>query len=902
MSADGPTAPHLPSRKRQLASPFSLRASAVTVAAVLAIQLVLFWPVVQDRRHHYYSFEQSVDLGAKNIPRSTDDTQGLAFARQMLEIRDVLGVEVTNAIDGGSSVLGMGQPPADVADTGHHPIIEQSYWYVVPAELIPAGISLKVHLTATTVQNRTISFVVEYLLICLGILLSLASLTIIFTEKYMLRPMMALQRALSDPGDNVVSELRGLANQHRDEIGDVFRTTADLLKQNAEFRENMGQLVLERTLELTNLNSRLRTIESQTRSKEKRIRAILDNSPSFIYLKDTDGRYLLVNKQVEDSLGVSAENIIGKTHRDFYSEDLTETYANQDREVIAQRKPVAMEALVPRADGPPRASIIYKFPVLGPIGEVESIGAVIVDIEDRVQAEREMKAAKDWAEQASKSKSDLIANVSHEVRTPMNGVLGMARLLQGTDLDDGQRETLETVISSAEALLRIVNDLLDISKLEAEQLELEDIPFLSHDLVSQSVKVLAGPARDKNLTLVTEVDDTVPEVLGGDPYRLRQVLMNLVSNAVKFTSQGEIKVTLSARPENTYRFEVSDTGAGIAPDVQEQLFSPFAQGASDVARKYGGTGLGLTICRRLVNLMGGQVELDSEVGRGSSFSFEIPLHDCPDVDPESLRAVSRHGADAQFAEATRKLKVLQVEDNPVNQNLVERLLSKAGHETVTAENGLSALEYLEQESFDIVIMDKHMPRLDGLETTRRIRALSSANSTVPILGVTAGALEFEQTACLEAGMGVVLTKPIEEGAFFTAIAQLTALERRERLPVLVVDDVEINLHVARKQLENLGVACESTSDPAAALEMMKEDRFSAVLVDKEMPDFDGVQLTRKFREWENGRTQELPIIGVSGHLSKEDRDECIAAGMTAYLTKPVKIQDLEAALVSIKVM
>ena len=385
-----------------------------------------------------------------------------------------------------------------------------------------------------------------------------------------------------------------------------------------------------------------------------------------------------------------------------------------------------------------------------------SRGAATI-INARKEAEELLRRAKDEAEATAQMKSEFVAIVSHEVRTPMNGVLGMARLLRDTELTAEQREYNNTVIRSGESLLRIVDDLLDVSKLEAGKLELEELPFAVEVVIEHSVGILSSQVEEKRLDLRSRIAADVPQVLIGDPYRLEQILLNLVSNAIKFTKQGgvEVDAALSVEREGsaTIAFAVSDTGQGIKPENREKLFSDFTQESVEVARKYGGSGLGLAICRRLVALMGGEISLESEVGQGSTFRFTIT---CP-IDRHTAIADLRESSDAEqtlshLAIPDRRLHVLQVEDNEVNRAVVEKILTTAGHEVINTTNGIEALAALDVEHFDIILMDRHMPEMNGLDTTVRIRARRDDKSLLPIVSITASAIQSESclsvTLCL----------------------------------------------------------------------------------------------------------------------------------------------------------
>lgn len=909
-----------------LRSPLARRMAAVIFLAILAIEAIILLPSYEQRRER--QIEGLIRFNTQWVQSRSAvvhrDVLPETYLRALLEAEAIEGAALYG--QDGERRARVGEP-LQTADERLVPVpAGEPNWRSIgerrlEAILLPMDTArhdtLVLRLDRSAVDADLRAFVWRIVGLTLIISAVLTAATLIAMGVLVLKPLMALRNLLADGENPENARLYAAELARRDEIGDVFRTTSKALSDLAAFKADLGNLVLERTMELTEANGRLRANEAQMRASEARIRAIMDNSPSFIYLKSVDGRYLVVNRHVEEALGRPADEIVGRRNEDFYPTDLARRYAAQDEEVIASKATVVQEIEVPRADGGSRTSIIYKFPIFGTVGEVESIGAVIVDIDDRKRAENELKQAKEQAEQLLKSKSDLIATVSHEVRTPMNGVLGMARLLREAQLNADERENLEMVISSAESLLRIVNDLLDISKLEAGHLELEAIPFVAANVVDYAAAILAEKAREKDLDLVVTVDPDMPDVLEGDPHRIQQILMNLISNAIKFTAEGRVEVALHpVAPADggarQFEFSVSDTGNGIAPEVQRKLFSPFTQGATDVARKYGGTGLGLAICRRLAELMDSEITLASAPGRGSRFAFRLALPVLDDVPAEALRA-SLGGlagtADAP-ARPARSLSVLQVEDNETNRLVVEKLLRSAGHRVQSVPDGARALAALDADpDIDLLIIDRHMPVMDGIEATRRIRALPAPLNRIPILGMTAGALDHELAACLEAGMDTVLTKPFDQQKLFHTLAQLTddagstagtaqADTARDRRPVLVVDDVAVNLNVARKQLESLGIACETCDSADEALIRMKSGGYAAVLLDREMPDLDGLELTRRLRTWEDEQAVEapLPVIGMSGHIEKSERDACLAAGMNGYLTKPVAIEDLQAAV------
>ena len=533
-----------------------------------------------------------------------------------------------------------------------------------------------------------------------------------------------------------------------------------------------------------------------------------------------------------------------------------------------------------------------------------SLQSLRTAITERKRAEGELKEAKEQAEKAAELKSEFVAVVSHEVRTPMNGVLGMAHLLEDMNLDSEQRECVDTIVSSGEALLIIIDGLLDVSKLEAGKLELERIPFVLEDVVAQSMAVMAPRAEEKGLSFTSDIDPALPAVLIGDPHRLRQVLLNLLSNAVKFTDQGSVSVevepSMNTGGDVILTFAVADTGQGISPEAKEKLFADYTQASVEIARKSGGTGLGLSICRSLVGLMGGEIAIESVIDEGSTVSFtaEFAIGDAADAD--QLRHRPEAPPEAEKA-PSRPLRVLQVEDNRTNRDVAEKILVRAGHDVISVENGAEALDVIETGGFDIVLMDRDMPVMDGIEATRRIRSLDGPLAAIPIVGITASAIREQLDECLEAGMNTVLTKPVDARHLRGTLTRLAAggageIPEGPGLAVLVIDDTEISRTVAAKQLAKLGIPCDVASGGAEGLEMAAKTEYRAILADISMPEMDGVEFTERFRQREREQGRKTPVIAMTGHKTPEDRKRFLAAGMDDVLAKPVAIKELAAAL------
>ena len=519
---------------------------------------------------------------------------------------------------------------------------------------------------------------------------------------------------------------------------------------------------------------------------------------------------------------------------------------------------------------------------------------------DRKVRERtaELVAATRVAEEANQAKSEFLANMSHEIRTPLNGIIGMTELALDTPLSAEQREYLVMVKSSADALLSILNDILDFSKIEMRKLEFEQIPFSVRDHLADLVKPLALRAEQKGLELVCHVLPDVPSVTVGDPGRLRQVLVNLIGNAIKFTERGQILVQVEVESKSSdatvLHYFVSDSGIGIPKDKQQDIFLPFKQADGSTTRKFGGTGLGLTISSTLVEMMGGRIWLDSTPLEGSIFHFTTRLG-VTDARPDLL------------APNLTDLPVLIVDDNAVNRRVLHDLLLRWKMRPVVADSGASALRALEDATgngkpFPLVLLDANMPEMDGFDVARRIRDDQRlAGATIMML--SSSGQYGESARCRDIGIANHLTKPVDQRDLLSAIARALAREHTtptrlpsamlpsdlpdRRLHVLLAEDNAVNQRLAASLLERRGHKVTIAVNGHDALAALARERFDVILMDVQMPEMGGFEATAAIREQERGTDRRIPIIAMTAHAMKGDRERCLAGGMDEYLTKPL---------------
>ena len=494
---------------------------------------------------------------------------------------------------------------------------------------------------------------------------------------------------------------------------------------------------------------------------------LMDAIPLPIYYKGTDGRYLGCNRAFAELLGIEdIEAWLGTSVLQLpIDNEVAAFHQKKDAELFASAGTQTYEMPTLRIRDRVLSLRYHKASLTRADGSIRGLIGAMIDLTDRYRWEEGLILARDAAEATNRAKSDFLANMSHEIRTPMNGIIGMTDLALDTSLDDDQREYLQIIRSSADALLVVINDILDFSKIEAGKLAIETVGFDLREVVAETLKSVALRAQDKGLELATDIAANLPVHLIGDPGRLRQVLLNLVGNAIKFTASGRIVVSVDTEAvterRTTVRIAVTDTGIGIAPEKQAYIFDAFAQEDTSTTRKFGGTGLGLTISNRLVQLMGGRLWVESEPGKGSTFAFslELGIDTFAAATPEKAIPAIGNGRTSSGP----SLAVLLVEDNPVNRQLAVRLLEKWGHRVTAVGDGQLALDALDRQTFDLALMDMQMPVMDGIEATRVIRQREAERGTprLAIIAMTANAMQGDREACLEAGMDDYVAKPIK---------------------------------------------------------------------------------------------------------------------------------------------
>jgi len=640
----------------------------------------------------------------------------------------------------------------------------------------------------------------------------------------------------------------------------------------------------------------------------ERYELLVEHTSDIMLFVDSENRVVEANAAALRAYGYTRPEITNRTFAELYAPD---TLADMPAMLARARSrettglgAAALETTYMRRNG----TTFQADVTLAATAENGLVTAIIRDISARRLADAAAALAFERAIQASRLKSEFVATMSHEIRTPMNAIIGMNELLFETTLDEEQREYAETVRGAGRALLHIIDDVLDFSKIEAGHMELEAIDVDIVETVESSVALLVPGAVRKGLSVDTFIDPAIPRFVRADPVRLRQILVNLVGNAVKFTATGGvvIDVTLAAEAEQTslLRFAVKDSGIGIDPVAAAGVFLPFAQADGSTTRKYGGTGLGLSISRRLVELMGGELAVESTPGNGSTFMFRAAF-----AHSSKQAATERYPLPGEY-------RALIVDDDPASRAIFERYLASWGIETDVASNARDALELLAEgadlrTSYDVAIVDCLMPHIDGLQFGKLVKA-DARLAQIPMILVTAFDDRGRGKAAIAAGFSSYLTKPVQQSQLFNSIAE--AVHGVEPLPValpapettrevrsgdkrvLVVEDNPVNERLAMQQLKKLGYLASSVGNGLAALEFLKRESCDLVFMDCQMPVMDGFTATRAIRKTEAKTGAHVPIVAMTANARSEDRARCLAAGMDDYLAKPIQMDAARSML------
>ena len=665
--------------------------------------------------------------------------------------------------------------------------------------------------------------------------------------------------------------------------------------------------------------------EAALKREQFLLTSLMQNIPDNIFFKDCDGHYLRINRAMADRFGLESPAVaVGKKAQDFFDGVYSDRIKRDEQQIVKTGKPVVgEEELVDWPNGSQTWVSVIQMPIREDDGSIAGLFGLSHDISDQKLAQQAMQEARDAAEAASEAKSNFLANMSHEIRTPMNAIIGMTELVLDTSLQSTQREYLSMVQESGESLLSVINDILDFSKIEAGRLELDPRPFSLRENVGDTLKSLAVRAHRGQIEVACHIGPDIPEFLTGDAGRLRQVVINLVGNAIKFTEHGEVVVDVSnctadfgtssktseadsagknaseASADSLWlHFQVKDTGVGIAKEKLRRIFEAFEQADTSMTRRYEGTGLGLAISSRLVELMAGRIWVESEIGKGSTFHFTVQFEPAPE-------AFQTRGS-----EPTASLdgkRILVVDDNATNCRILDEILRNWLTRPVVVDGAAAAFQALEEaqvsgQPFNLLLTDANMPNTDGFTLVQRLRESNDLDIPV-IMMLTSGGRPGDIGRCGELQISHHLMKPIKQSELFDTIVEALNVTsatdegsshgagprpHTRRLNTLLAEDSTVNQRLAIALLEKWGHDVTVASNGKIAVETWKQGGFDVILMDIQMPEMDGHDATRAIRDFEAGTGKRIPIIAMTAHALKGDEEKCLAVGMDSYISKPIR--------------